>query len=1120
MCFKYFSHRIIREGRNMVLVNVRLLLVCCLFAIVCASGLKANDDTGISVLSDIKQFTISEGLSNGSVTCLFQDSRGFLWIGTKNGLNRFDGKKFLTYRHIPVDSLSISGNYIQVILETTDGNIWVGTKNNGISVWDRRTDCFSRFNNSSHGERALPEDEILGMVYDKKWVWALSLHYLIKIDGVTNQVKYFNTFHKVLKTARYHQYPLLKISYDEILIGTKEGLQSFNIKTETFTRIQFEGVDSSNDIGDLVMLNDSSVLVSTIEGVKLCDIKNQQIKLLEEERREPYYLPSNVSIHNGMIWLSSQNSIQVAGIPGYSFKELEGSFLGKWPLKNQKITAQLFDNSGLLWIGTERGGLFKINLQKPKIRSISSFDKLAGEFESYDICAIHADRSYYWLGTRSKGLYRVGKKDERIKHYCVSSTSDGLSEDLVSSILEVKDNILWLGTNKGIFILNKETDRIEEFSYADSSEFATILKSNYIRDLLQDKLGNIWIATQFGLYKYNGHELTRYFEDPNDKNSLCSDVVNVLFEDSEGWLWVGTKKGVNIIQNAWREFVQISNSDLGSKLLSNNYILSFVEDKDKRIWIGTQAGLSYYDKKSFSPGFIKDEKDLSNIQIGDLLRDEYDRIWLSSNRGISYINPVEGMIYFTEEDGLPGYSYHSGAALKTDDELLFGGANGLAIINPDSLRINLSKPNVEITGVNIIHKGKELSSFHGEVDSIEMKFKNNSMIRVEFSALEFTQPSKNRYKVMLDGYDETWRDVTSENSVVFSNLMPGSYTLKVMGANNDFVWNNNPTELFIKIVPPLYMSNYAYAFYLLAAIFIIQSLINYRIRNYRKVYKDLQEKATSKKQIEDQRETLSKINQSLTDSISYAKRIQEAIIPSEQMFRRYFSESFIYFRPKDIVSGDFYWVYQNKDKIFVAAVDCTGHGVPGAFMSIIGYDLLRNIVEIQGEECPAVILNRLNREVLSIFKRNNSNQEEFQFGVKDGMDMAFCMIDKKRKNIEFAGAFNPIYLIRDNEILSYKGNRFAIGHHGAAAGLTFTKQEIPLQENDIIYLFSDGYADQFGGPEGKKFKYRRFRHLLLNIHKLPIEDQKAILHQKMEEWMNGQHEQVDDILLMGLRPLK
>jgi serine phosphatase RsbU (regulator of sigma subunit) len=269
------------------------------------------------------------------------------------------------------------------------------------------------------------------------------------------------------------------------------------------------------------------------------------------------------------------------------------------------------------------------------------------------------------------------------------------------------------------------------------------------------------------------------------------------------------------------------------------------------------------------------------------------------------------------------------------------------------------------------------------------------------------------------------------------------------------------------------------------------------------------DKELAAQEISRQKEELTIKNKNITDSINYAKKIQVAMMPSEKTFKRILPNSFVLHKPRDIVSGDFYWIYERNEKVFIAAVDCTGHGVPGAFMSILGVELFRKIT--QGNiENPGHILSRLNEDFSKIF-----NDVE-DISLKDGMDISFCVIDKINNKLEFAGAFNPLYLIRENKIIETKGNRFSVSMEKKQEELIFQTHNMNLQKGDMIYIFSDGFADQFGGYEVKKFKYRRFRHLLLNIHNLPLEKQKSYLEESMEAW-KGNQEQVDDILVIGIK---
>jgi serine phosphatase RsbU (regulator of sigma subunit) len=266
-----------------------------------------------------------------------------------------------------------------------------------------------------------------------------------------------------------------------------------------------------------------------------------------------------------------------------------------------------------------------------------------------------------------------------------------------------------------------------------------------------------------------------------------------------------------------------------------------------------------------------------------------------------------------------------------------------------------------------------------------------------------------------------------------------------------------------------------------------------------------------KQEIEKQKDEIEAKNKDITDSIRYAKRIQEAILPPESFVKKLLPGSFILYKPKDIVSGDFYWVESYGHQVFFAACDCTGHGVPGALMSVIGYNLLNQAVHEHGIDRPAVILNELNKGVSKVLR-----QREEESSVKDGMDVSLCALNTKTLQLEYAGANNPLWIIRaDASLVEIKADKFPIGAFIGEELRQFTNQTIQLQPGDTVYIFSDGYADQFGGEKGKKFKYKQLQQLLISIHNRPPEEQKAILDTTIEKW-KGSLEQVDDILVMGV----
>ena len=282
-----------------------------------------------------------------------------------------------------------------------------------------------------------------------------------------------------------------------------------------------------------------------------------------------------------------------------------------------------------------------------------------------------------------------------------------------------------------------------------------------------------------------------------------------------------------------------------------------------------------------------------------------------------------------------------------------------------------------------------------------------------------------------------------------------------------------------------------------------------------KVIERTEEVVKQKEEIQDKSTQLEILYKQVTDSIRYAKRLQEAILPTDAAVRQVLPKSFVLFKPKDIVSGDFYWINKIENKSYIAAIDCTGHGVPGAFMSIVGYNILKEIT-FNDEKAiePSIIMDKMSKAVVRTLNPKSGTEENTN-QTKDGMDMSLCCVDYEKMELQYSGAFNPLYLIRDGKLIQYKADKFPIGYRIDDDIQNFKNNVIPLQKGDTFYIFSDGYADQFGGPKGKKYMTGNFRELLVETSKHPIEKQKEFLFNTIENW-RGALEQVDDILVIGI----
>ncbi len=1100
---------------SLTLKNLFLLLLFIQFSPFSTLGL-----TGGKENSEVPLLTIADGLSNNSVTAIFQDHYGFLWIGTEDGLNRYDGYQFITYRHNPGVKNSISGNHIQCITQDEENNLWIGTHNSGLNKFDYSTGTFTSYLTNANSDSSLPENSVYGIFVDKKGdLWVKTQSYLSAFKGDSLGFENYGHFNNVFNVQEASKYPMLTESDTSLLVGTKDGLNRFNTETKHFSRLGFKytGENPTHEvILDLIPMERNTSLMASSAGLRVLEYSGNGKMGIKNVSDNSSGVNVVLRLESGEILAGTPQGIHVFE---YSTTDQRLSVVEK-VLESYNVISLFEDQSGIIWAGTRFNGLLKINPAPSKFKKFFREGENNGFGNSLNVKSIFQDNDgSIWMGTMDSGILKYDPSDDSTTGYEIICESGKHIEPHTVFVLYLDETgRLWAGTNCGLYYLNKAEQRFVEFDNGLDFGIENLIKTNHILSLATDLDGNMWIGTGFGLYRFDGRYIFSHFFDQQEVSGLYSDHINALLRDEKGNLWIGTSGGLNVWDRDTKQILRVPFIGEDSSAIRTS-VLSLEFAYNGEIWAGTQSGLWKLDPEDRKPQSMEGNHNLENDMIQAVSADHANRAWVSTNKGISCVNPDGTVFNFDVVDGLPGYGFNNNSVFKNrEGTLIFGSTQGICWFHPDSINYNLHKPSLAITNIQLVRRGKKAESFWPFTEGINLKYRFFTSLEVEFSALEFTQPEKNHYRVFLEGYDSEWRPVTKENKVSFSNLLPGDYTLKIIASNNDFTWNNDPLKLDITVNPPLWMSNYAFAFYILALIFILHLFVSYRVRHYKKVNKELQEKTVNKKQIEAQREVLTHINRSLTDSINYARRIQRAMIPSEASFSKVFSQSFVYLRARDIVSGDFFWFHEKEDKVFVAAVDCTGHGVPGAFMSIIGIDLLKNIVEVQGVESPSEILKTMNGDLIRTLNRQqqtNGNEND----INDGMDMSLVVIDRKKKMLEFAGAYNGFYLIRDNEIHSYKGDRFPIGYLKDGESPVFTCKEVPLKDDDAVYLFSDGLPDQFGGPDYKKFKYRRFRLLLLHIHQMGFFDQKTLLHQKIEEWMGEGNEQVDDMLIIGFKPL-
>jgi len=1020
------------------------------------------------------QYSVQQGLAQSKVYAIIQDNNDYIWLGTDGGVSRFDGVLFENFT--TEDGLAING--VQAIIQDNSGTIWFGHKGGGITRYNGKN--FERLDSLSQ----LLKSDITSFSFDqdrKLWIATAGSGAvcILNPDALMTELRYEQYLGKRISDQVFRSY----IGRDSTLyLITDVGIKKYNRNTNDFEQFVIEKMP----------------------------LYFQIITLLEDSK--------------GNFWLGTHNG----GL--YKYETAMDTFLfytTREGLANNIISSVFEDRYGNIWAGTWGGGISRFTGNR-----IQNFNTLNGLPDSKIRCITEDIEGNILIGTNENGL-AIFKGD----HFITYSTFDGIIDNQVWAILQDGSGNYWFGTNAGLTIYNPSLSKDKQFRHITPERYQM---GNQIRYLRDDHNGHIWIGTNdAGTFEYIPSQ-SRFNYNILLNSYNRQGIVTAMEIDSENNLWVGTIDGLlyfDIDNNQVERLTQIHGlpgSDISAifadskgivwvgargkglaKILSDTIVqvdlqttitpTCITEDKNGWIWMGTEGqGVYAISEDTVITHFSRQNGLLANL-ITLVEVDEDNNVYIGTNRGLNKFSRSENMIYtYSGKNGFTGIETKNNAVYRDrDGNIWFGTGAGVTMYAPDlEHRLNI-EPLTHITGMRINLEEREMQQ------GMKLRHHENSII-FNYTSICLINPDAVNYKFKLEGADIDWMPETDQTTATYPALKPGKYVFMVMARNNDGIWNSEPVRFAFQIKPPFYQTWWFILICVLAGAGMILLYIKVRERNLRRENRILEEKVKQRTAlVVAQKEELAQKNKDITDSIEYAKRIQVAILPPVIPF----SETFVLFKPKAIVSGDFYWLVEKDDKEFIAAVDCTGHGVPGAFMSIIGHNMLNKIVKEYGILKPSDILNHLDREV------NNTLQQSAQEKniVKDGMDMTLVCYNRKEKLLEFSGAYNPIYLIRNGELTETKGDRFTIGRSVTdTQEKIFTNHTIKIKEGDTIYLFSDGYADQFGGIARKKFKSAPMKELFLKIQDKKMEEQKSILDSTIEEW-RGDIEQIDDILIIGRR---
>jgi signal transduction histidine kinase/ligand-binding sensor domain-containing protein/DNA-binding response OmpR family regulator len=796
-----------------------------------------------------EHLSVDHGLSNNIVYSILQDSRGFMWFGTEDGLNKYDGYDFTVYRHDPEDSLSISDNWIWTLHESHYGGkhvLWVGTHNSGLNRLDLKTEQFTHFKNNLDDPQSLSSDRIASIYEDSFGdLWIGTMRGINKLDRVSEKFNRYQYNPNDTTTLSSNNYCLIiesPVAKDSILwIGTWDGLNKFDRKTEKFTHYKHDRNNpnslSNNNINNLFFDSSGILWISAFMNGGLNNF-NTETEHFTRFQHDAGPIIEDKFQGKKVLWMNSFNGLDRFDLDTEQFSHYKHDPNDPTSLCDNRLVSLYKDKTGNIWIGTYGSGLIKFYPERQKFEHLRQETGNLNSISNNVVMSVTEAKYYgpnvFWIGTKNGGLDKYDRNSGNFTHYRHDpGNANSLSSDFVFSILESQyqdRNELWIGTLSGLDKYDLKTKKFTRYQHAPGDPYS--ISDNLIRSLYEDKNGTLWIGTRDGgLNKFD-----RTSGKFNRKKYNIGEALSII-EDKTGTLWAGTSRGLFEYNKDTDDFTHFKHDPGDPNSLSHNSVLSIYEDKSSRLWIGSSDGFNLYNRETnkFTKYMVKDG--LPSGVINGILEDDFSNLWLSTNHGLSMFNPRQKTFRNYELlDGLQSNQFMIGAScLSQKGEMLFGGVNGFNVFHPDSIRDNPHIPNVYLTDFKIFNKsvnvktgdkGNDNDKYYlpkhiSNISEIILSYKE-SVFSFEFAALDYHGPQKNQYAYKMEGVDPDWvLTEASRRFATYTNLDPGEYIFQVKGSNNDGVWNEEGTSVKVIITPPWWKTNLAYLFYLFFFGFVV-----------------------------------------------------------------------------------------------------------------------------------------------------------------------------------------------------------------------------------------------------------------------------------------------------------
>ena len=1044
---------------------------------------------------EFKIYDTSSGLPDNFIYSLTQGANGFIWIGTSEGLARYDGHEFVNFT--VADSLA--ENFVQSLFVDSRGTLWIGHNEGHLSY----------LKNFKFHKILIPDmhQPINDICEDSKGnIWFINQKAgLFKIDDQNKPVHI--DFNWRSKGRRMRFYSMSSISSKEFLIGTINGLYLVLLgddnKIATVKQIQdiprtkvnriVKRKGNSNEFW--IATDDEGFFkysyfgdnASHIISNELCsnfNFEKETILDISEEKNGNLLL---ATMGSGVIKLFYDQTADKY-TESFNFNTSNG-------LKENNIKKILCDREGNYWFGSYTEGIFSL------VQDYFIFYNLKEiGFEDNKAYSVNKSGQSLWVGLKN-GMLKVDP-------FCFANheyydNQFGLPNDRIIGYYKQDNGVLWVASSKsGLFYRKPGEMKFRPYYYTSS------LLKKQITDI-KGKGDIIYLGTMDSFIILDTKKQTKRSLSTND--GLLHNTINFVFLDKKNNIWIGTKNsGITKIDNTWG----IERFKIDSRKPIN--ISDMTQDKDGNFWLSSTTDGIYKYMPSLDSIVRFTTRDGLKKNFGYHITCDYkNKIWICHHPGLTSIDVND--MEFRRYGANYNMDYEFYQVSKDDDETLwFASENGVIHYFPDRDVKNNMPPLLNFTAITVDDKKIDFTKHF----TLPYPYRRpNYNIKFAFTGISFKDPDGITYEYLLDDKsidedNDKWRNIGNTKFKEFERISAGDYVFKIRAFNSDGIPTINPISVSFTIELPFWRK---WWFILLAILFFLFSLyllIRYRERRL-KQQKELLEKEVASQTIKlrEQNEVIKRKNQDITDSINYAKKIQSSILPPRSLLQEMMPQSFIFFKPRDIVSGDFYWFNQKDDNFVICCADCTGHGVPGAFMSMIGTTMLNDIFKTPDVKSPADMLERLDMEIKILLQANHDVDTE----SKDGMDISIVEIHLPTNRVRLASAKRPVYLYINDELSIYKGNRRSIGDTALTVDTSpFVNIEYQCSKGDSIYMFTDGYSDQFGGPKGKKFMTQGVKNLISDIHNLPMDEQFRVVEETFINW-KGDEEQVDDVLLMGLR---